>query len=134
MNDVVHWSLQRIVSLERFSSNFVRIGNSLSELGFMDPKDLFSNLSSDSLPEWASVAEVLEAIEEELGEDARIELEDMLEGRELPDRVNVRELLGEIQEELGEPYFDHFLNADPGGESSRKADDDNPDDDDDDDQ
>jgi len=98
----------------------------------MDPKDLFSNLSPDSLPEWASVAEVLAAIEDELGEDARIELEEMLDGRELPDRVNVRELLGEIQEELGEPYFDHFLNAAPPGtgESSRKADD-NPDDDED---
>lgn len=115
--------------MERVSSNLVKIGNSLSDLGFMDPKDLFSNLSPDSLPEWASVAEVLAAIEDELGEDARTELEEMLDGRDLPDRVNVRELLEEIQEELGEPYFDHFLNAAPPGtgESSRKPGDDNPD-------
>lgn len=129
MINFVHWPLQRIVRVGRVSNqSSVKIGNSLSELGFMDPKDLFSNLSPDSLPEWASVAEVLEAIEDELGEDARNELEEMLEGRELPDRVNVRELLGEIQEELGEPYFDHFLNP-GGGEFSRKPDDDNPGDD-----
>lgn len=96
----------------------------------MDPKDLFSNLSPDSLPEWASVAEVLSAIEEELGEDARNELEEMLEGRELPDRVNVRELLAEIQEELGEPYFDHFLNPTGAGPSRQPGEDDDDDDDD----
>lgn len=76
------------------------------------------------------MAEVLSAIEDELGEEARIELEEMLDGRELPDRVNVRELLSEIQEELGEPYFDHFLNATPAPESSRQNEDDDDEEDD----
>ena len=81
----------------------------------MDPKELFANLSPDALPEWASVAEVLSCIEEELGEEARSELEGMLNGHELPDKVKVRDLLGEIQEQLGEPYFEQFLK---GGGSS----------------
>lgn len=75
----------------------------------MDPKELFANLSPGALPEWASVAEVLSCIEDELGEEARDELEAMLNGHELPDKVDVRELLGEIQDQLGEPYFDQFL-------------------------
>lgn len=86
----------------------------------MDPKELFANLPPDSLPEWASVEEVLSSIEAELGEDARIELESMLDGHDLPDRVNVRELLSDIQDELGEPYFEQFLK---GGGSDDKDDD-----------
>lgn len=78
----------------------------------MDPREVFADLSPDSLPEWTSLPELLYTIETELGDEARQQLEQLLEGRDLPDRVNVRELLSEIQEELGEPYFDHFLDGD----------------------
>lgn len=84
----------------------------MSDLGVMDPREVFADLSPDSLPEWTSVPELLCTIETELGDEARQQLEQLLEGRDLPDRVNVRELLSEIQEELGEPYFDHFLDGD----------------------
>lgn len=84
----------------------------------MDPKALFANLSPDALPAYASVAEVLSSIEDELGEEARNELEAMLNGHELPDTVNVRELLREIQEQLGEPYFEKFLKGSGSGSHS----------------
>jgi hypothetical protein len=74
--------------------------------------DVFGDLSADSFPEWASIPELLAAIEAEIGKSGRQQIETMLEGRgKLPEFVNVRELLSAIQEELGSPYFSSYLDG-----------------------
>lgn len=62
----------------------------------------------DNLPEWASIPELLTAIEEEIGSAGRQHIGNMLEGRQLPEFVNVRDLLSAIQEELDSPLFSSF--------------------------
>jgi hypothetical protein len=62
----------------------------------------------DNLPEWASIPELLTAIEEEIGSAGRQHIGNMLEGRQLPEFVNVRELLSAIQEELESPRLSSF--------------------------
>jgi hypothetical protein len=62
----------------------------------------------DNLPEWASIPELLTAIEEEIGSAGRQHIENMLEGRQLPEFVNVRDLLSAIQEELDSPPLSSF--------------------------
>ncbi|CAK9200556.1 unnamed protein product [Sphagnum troendelagicum] len=62
----------------------------------------------DNLPEWASIPELLTAIEEEIGSVGRQHIENMLEGRQLPEFVNVRDLLSAIQQELDSPLLSLF--------------------------
>jgi hypothetical protein len=71
--------------------------------------DLFGNLPSESFPEWASIPELLTAIEAEIGRSGRQQIEKMLDGRKLPEFVNVQDLLFAIQEELDSPYFSSYL-------------------------
>ncbi|CAK9230986.1 unnamed protein product [Sphagnum troendelagicum] len=73
--------------------------------------DIFANLTPDSFPEWTSIPELLNAMEEEIGKAGREKMEEVLQdyGRDLTEYVNVPELLAEIQEELGIPYFSSYL-------------------------
>lgn len=78
----------------------------------------FAALSPEDLPEWASVPDLINAIAEQLGDQAGETFAQMLENLELPDLVNVRELLEEIEDLLGDHHFDHFLHGSRPGESS----------------
>lgn len=78
----------------------------------------FADLSPEDLPEWASAPELVNAIAEQLGDEAGQTFAQMLENLEIPDRVNVRELLQEIEDLLGDHHFDHLLHGSQRGESS----------------
>jgi Ca2+-binding EF-hand superfamily protein len=73
--------------------------------------DVFADLTPDSFPEWTTIPELLNAMEEEIGKAGREKMEEMLQdyGRDLTEYVNVPELLAEIQEELGISYFSSYL-------------------------
>lgn len=77
---------------------------------------LFEDLSLDHLPEWTNLRELLSAIEEQLGRQVRLHIEETLEERDPNEVINVRELLSDIQDELGSTYFDSIL-QDEDGES-----------------
>jgi hypothetical protein len=78
--------------------------------------NLFEDLSLDHLPEWTNLRELLSAIEEQLGRQVRLHIEETLEERDPNEVINVRELLSDIQDELGSTYFDSIL-QDEDGES-----------------